>query len=329
MPARLKTTIAGLTLVCPICLLLFAKVGWGQSIQPEVRGRDRAFMVRIPAGFFIMGRDIFIHYESSTSRGKPLPALPAGTLLKRKKGARYRILTNLDPFYIDQFEVSNERYERFTLKTGRVPLPFASDPRFNGPNHPAVGMSWFEAEAYCHWAGKRLPTEAEWEKAARGTRGYNATKIPAHSEIPLKRAWANFRPLISLGLEYYHADANADGFQYTAPVGSFLHEGGPYGVYDLAGNVWEWVANIFPLEWETEPVNHIHYSNRKMGKPGDFRGTKVQRGGSWLNLLDKLSPTYRRWSNPKLRGDSTVGFRCVMDDPGAGRRQPVGRLDVD
>ncbi len=114
----------------------------------------------------------------------------------------------------------------------------------------------------------------------------------------MKNLWANYRPIVDIGFDFYHADPDADGFRFTAPVGSFPKSTGPYGIYDMAGNVWEWVADVHPT---IDVVANL----------SKFKGLKIQRGGSWLNIMHMLSPTYRRWSNPRLRGDSAAGFRCA------------------
>ena len=249
-----------------------------KSLSGVIKGEDNAQMVRIPGGPFVMGAQI-------------------------EPGFNFKIL-HVKSFYIDRFEVTNKFYEKFVgVTNNRYTSSYSKDKRFNKPSHPVVGISWFDSKAYCQWAGKRLPTEVEWEKAARGSgpNKYNPLKGRINPEIPLKNLWANFRPIISLGYDFFHADPAADGFRFTAPVGSFPNETGPHGIYDMAGNVWEWVADVYP----TRDVR----DNKK-----NYEDLKMQRGGSWLNLKQLLDPTYRRWSNPYIRSDSATGFRCAKSD---------------
>jgi formylglycine-generating enzyme required for sulfatase activity len=252
-------------------------------------------MVRISKGPFLIGRRI------SVEKDKSPPSLPGGYEWVKHGVEYYQARLHLETFFVDRNEVTNGRYTKFVRAAGggRV-SPYAEDARFNGARQPVAGVSWHDAAAYCRWAGKRLPTEAEWEKAARGPDGYDATRVEAHWQAAPMIRWANFRPIIPLKYDYFHADLGADGFRYTAPVGELVDRSSPYGVLDLAGNVWEWVADIYPL-------------GRARGNGDRLERVKVQRGGSWLNLLQKLSPMYRRWSNPDLRGDSAVGFRCARD----------------
>jgi formylglycine-generating enzyme required for sulfatase activity len=162
----------------------------------------------------------------------------------------------LDAFYIDKYEVTNALYEKFMQATGRQAPVYWNDKDYNTPNQPVVGVSWHDAEAYCQWAGKRLPTEAEWEKAARGTDG----RI-----YPWGNQWEERKA---------NSSGTADGYQYTAPVGSFETGKSPYGAYDMAGNVWEWVA-----DWYAEK----YYQGSPARNPtGPESGqSRVLRGGAW------------------------------------------------
>jgi formylglycine-generating enzyme required for sulfatase activity len=217
-------------------------------------------MVLIPGGDFLMGRD----GEANNS--------PAHEV-------------RLDSFYIDEHEVTNAQYQRFCEETGRKLPEFWGMDAFrcglDYPNHPVVGVSWADAKAYAEWAGKRLPTEAEWEYAARG--GLENKVYPYGDE--LDETQANFK---------------SDG---TVPVMSYPPNG--YGLYDMAGNVREWVADYY---------DEFYFGASPRENPrGPEKGTfKVVRDGGWhsgkgcLNVDDRIClPTY--WV------DFAVGFRCAKD----------------
>lgn len=196
-------------------------------------------------------------------------------------------------YFIDLYEITNAQYQQFIEKTGRhrqeVMVFFDDISVLFQPKLPAVGVAWFDADAYCTWNGKRLPTEAEWEHAARGEDD---------------RAWP-------WGETYAEGYANGrgedDGFAYTAPVGSFEAGRSPFGLYDLSGNVLEWV-----FDWYDE----FYYKDGQITYPKgpDSGMAKVVRGGSWDNVGNDLRTTKRSAVAPN-RKEATIGFRCAMDAP--------------
>ncbi len=195
-------------------------------------------------------------------------------------------------FYIDRFELSNREYLKFVKATDHDPPKFINDKRFNKPNHPVVGISWYDAMAYAKWVGKRLPTEAEWEKAARGI---------DHRQWPWGNSW---KP--SLKFYYLNIFGKSDNFEFSSPVDYYKDGISPYGVFNMAGNVWEWC-----LDW----YNENYYENTPEIDPkGLAKGErKVLKGGSWANKLEStgISGRIRNYPNAKLE---MYGFRCVLDD---------------
>lgn len=200
----------------------------------------------------------------------------------------------LDAFYIDKYEVTNAQYRKFMDATGHSAPGYWNDALVNAPKQPVVGLSWHDAVAYAEWEGKRLPTEAEWEKAARG--GLVGKRYPWGDEAP--DAGGVYRA------NYDPGGFDEDGYFYTSPVGSFAPNG--YGLYDMAGNVWEWCA-----DWR----DGGYYANSPYNNPlgpdsGSFR---VLRGGSWLYGPGRLRVADRDDYSPSLT-DINIGFRCVSQD---------------
>ncbi|MFC1718338.1 tandem-95 repeat protein, partial [Candidatus Poribacteria bacterium] len=200
----------------------------------------------------------------------------------------------VDAFYMDIHEVTNAQYQRFMDATGHSAPLYWSDSRFSAPDQPVVGVTWYDAVAYAEWAGKRLPTEAEWEKAARG--GLSSKKYVWGDDWPPPEDAGNFPDSIT-GYD--------DGYVYTAPVGSFSPN--RYGLHDMAGNIWEWCQDWY---------DSGYYSTSPMENPtGANSGTsRVVRGGSWFyHNQDVLRVTYRGGPIPS---DALhhIGFRCVSDN---------------
>ncbi|TEU10572.1 MAG: TIR domain-containing protein [Anaerolineales bacterium] len=232
-------------------------------------------MVYVPAGEFIMGSN---EGESDEQ--------PVHTVY-------------LDAFYIDKYEVTNTQYRK-CVEAGACDTPGTITYYDNADyaQHPVSYVNWNDADAYCRWAGKRLPTEAEWEKAARGIDGqvypwgntFDGTKL-------------NFA---DKNTSFDWSDSNwDDGYAATAPGGSYPDGASPYGALDMSGNVWEWVA-----DWHDEG----YYSRSpKRNPPGpDSDEYRVLRGGSWAIDLGHARCAFRNWSYPWLRFDD-VGFRCARD----------------
>jgi formylglycine-generating enzyme required for sulfatase activity len=223
-------------------------------------------MVLIPAGSFLRGTDV-------------------GGFDERPPREIF-----LDAFQIDRYEVTNYQYAQFASATGHrkagPPSRYAKNVgKMRGPNQPAVYVSWDDAGAYCQWKGKRLPTEAEWEKAMRGTDG---RLWPwGNDEQPNAANWARVN----------------DGYEVTAPVGTFKSDVSPYGVMDGAGNVMEWVE-----DWYSE--GYYKESTGKNPPSPEYGVYRVLRGGGYTTTGGDLRVTSRSKMVPDFR-DETIGFRCA------------------
>jgi formylglycine-generating enzyme len=275
-----------------------------ESRQPEKlmtnRG-DGAELTWIPGGAFKMGSD-----QAEVLAMWQRYRWPH---FIRAPGETPAHLVEVEGFWLCRTEVTNRQYEKFVLATGHRKPKYAEDARFNGPDQPVVGVSWEDAQAYCDWAGLRLPTEAEWERAARGA----ATGVGTHAARSVF-AWGNRLPkspsrVANLPDESFRNGgfstfdsfaAYDDGFTYTAPVGSF--EPGEFGLYDMAGNVWEWCADWYdPNYYRKSPVR-----NPKGPASGDYR---VRRGGAWLSIPWHVRLGSRDVVNLFEGVSDTVGFR--------------------
>jgi len=258
--------------------VMLPKFAVSADLPQTVTGKDGAPLKRIPAGEFLMGTSI-----SKRDGG-------------RNEYPERRIF--LDAFYMDSLEITNGRYLEFVKATGhRIP----EHPRdktltlWQGAtvpaafkDHPVINVDWSDAAAYCAWAGRRLPTEAEWERAARGTTG---RRFP----------WGDAEPTRTLA-NYLNQWRNGGGLE---PVGSHLQGASPEGVQDLQGNVWEWVSDWYdPHYYEKGPLRN---------PKGPNEGTrKVMRGSGWESEAPLLRSAHRLSSDPKNRNHS-LGFRCAID----------------
>jgi sulfatase modifying factor 1 len=197
----------------------------------------------------------------------------------------------LDAYAIDTYEVTNHHYAAFVAATNHrkagPPSRYAKNmARMRGINQPVVYVSWDDADAYCRWKGKRLPTEAEWEKAMRGG---DKRLWPWGNEIdPLASNWAVAK----------------DGHEVAAPVGSFKRDVSPFGVVDGAGNVIEWVA-----DWYGEDV--YRDAGDRNPKGPEFGTFRVLRGGGYTTSGTDVRVTSRMKMVPDFR-DETIGFRCAV-----------------
>jgi len=242
-------------------------------------------MILIPAGEFIMGST-----EEEALTAYKLCAEEEGEYcIKEDYLAEYpQRRVYLKDFYIDRKEVSNEEYRMFVEATGHRPPLYWSSSNLNSPMQPVVGVSWDDAQDYCQWLGKRLPTEEEWERAARGTDG---------RQWPWGNDWDASK--LNHGKGGRPGYDESDGYKYTAPVGVSLGVS-PYGVLNMAGNIFEWVIN----EFEAYPGND-KFLHEDFGTP-----SKIQRGGSYIYGMADNRTAVRFYEEPDYKGED-VGFRCA------------------
>jgi sulfatase modifying factor 1 len=250
-----------------VCVLAVAAVTWWYFANrgtPATRvGKDGTPAALVPAGNFVMGDD-----ENSPTRK-----------------------LYVDAFYMDRFETTTARYAKYLESTGSDKVPdYWDDVTGKGSEEmPVIGVSWNEANAYCRWAGKRLPTEAEWEKAARGTDG----RTFPWGELPPTLERANYE------------NSSPDTYEGAlSPVGAHPSGKSPYGVDDLAGNASEWVADWYSESFTSDDVYNPHGPSE-----GD---KKVIRGGGRYDQAVRLSATARQYASPDTRGED-IGFRCASD----------------
>jgi formylglycine-generating enzyme required for sulfatase activity len=256
---------------CALRCLALGWIGLGLAACAHLPGAAPpealvAGMVPVPAGPFIMGHD--------PSDGR------LGVDVGVDSVPRHEV--NVGAFWIDRTEVTVADYRAFIAATGHRRFPaWAYEKKPVRPDHPAIGISHADAVAYCAWAGKRLPTEAEWEKAARGTDG----RI-----YPWGDTWDPERVT-------FHARPGQPG---PDPVGTHPENASPYGAVDMAGNVMEWTDS-----W------YLPHPGNDLERPSFGHQFRILKGGSWETF-----PLYLRAANrfavlPKI-GQPSFGFRCVV-----------------
>jgi formylglycine-generating enzyme required for sulfatase activity len=265
------------------------------------RPADHMLMLCVPAGSFPMGLKTcdFQGCEKEVNGGS----------------------LDLPAFWIDRTEVTNAMFLQFVSQTGFVtdaekagssevygqprPVAGANWRAPQGPgsslagldDFPVVQMDWYAAHAYCQWAGAQLPSEAEWEKAARGTDG----RLWPWGNTPPSSSRVNAADL-SLPMPQARKDQN-DGYRYTAPVGSFPDGQSPYGLMDMAGNAWEWTRSLY------KDYPYRANDGREVQTAPAAGDKLVLRGGSWFDDYGSLRSTLRFGGIPGGATDG-LGFRC-------------------
>lgn len=257
-----------------IPLLILAMTGCAKTGDLTPQG-----MVLIPAGHFIMGSDRQDTEGKSSEFGMAKP-------LYLDEHPERRIF--LPAYFIDIYEVTNGQYREFVEATrSRYPSSWSNN-RIppHRDNYPVTDVNWYDAARYCAWRGARLPTEAEWEKAARGSEG-------------LEYPWGN-------EFDSQKANAGDTGIRDLAPVGTFDSGKSPYGIYDMAGNVWEWTQDWY------QPYPGNQYHSEDYGEK-----FKILRGSSWggighYALAYFYRAAHRFYAVPE-QGFSDAGIRCAKN----------------
>ena len=258
--------------------------------QEIISGKDGAQMVLIPAGEFEMGTDTQEIPKLVEWARQYYPRIEADWF--ERETPRHSVY--LDAFYMDVHPVTNDQYRKFATATGhREPQICRDDRGSNQPNQPVVGVHWYDAMAYAKWAGKRLPTEAEWEKAARG--GLVGRKYPNGDSISKDDP----------GFDSNHA----------IPVKSFPPNG--YGLYDMAGNVWEWCLDEHQRDfYKASPKNNPLAGNNPtelLANYKEIETARILRGGSRFTYEPAGMRVAERYYIDPASAPHTVGFRCVQD----------------
>ena len=293
--------------------------------ETRIRPADGMVMVYVPTGEFEMG----ITWASSIRRAySPRDRERPGSGFYIFPDEQPQHTVYLDAFWIDQTEVTVAMFRTFVedtqykttaerqgwgkpwaAGTGEQEWPHVQGadwrhPRGPGSNavddHPVTQVSWEDSAAYCAWAGGQLPTEAQWEKACRGIDGrlwpwgstYDWRRVNScEAQCPVE-GWKDIR--------------FDDGYAFTSPVGSFSDGASPYGALDMAGNLWEWVA-----DWYAEDYYGVSPYNNPTGP--DSGTLRAMRGGAWYNTDVKVTCTIRH-QNPSTDLYDDVGFRCAVRD---------------
>mgnify|MGYP003385103362 CR=1 FL=1 len=255
----------------------------------------------VPLATPLLGMRYPIYSAESRVGAEPneMVAIPAGEFIR---GTNQRLpdegpqhTVTLPEFMLDRYEVTNLQYKKFIDATAhRSPDHFRNRTYPAGKaDHPVTFVSWNDADAYCAWAGKRLPSDQEWEKAARSTDG---REYPWGNEFDIENA--------NMPLRWQALKQFGD----TTPVGAFEKGASPYGVYDMSGNVWEWTASWY----EAYPGNTT---------PSESYGQryKTLKGGSWFDCsiykCGISAPVYNRAFFASRTRNDTFGFRCAKDAP--------------
>ncbi len=271
-------------------------------------GNSDPHLVLVPGGTFILGAT---REQVQDFKGFEVYGLTDAMYEDYLLSYAPRKEVHVDSFYIGKYLVTNKQYHEFLEATGRKPHENFSKPRLSQPQQPVCGVTWHDAHDYCVWAGGRLPTEVEWEKAARGTDGrlypwgneWDPSKLYsiegiANREFADSKEWMEYMKQHSPDWTQY------DTGPVPAEVGSYPDGASPYGALDMAGNVREWVNDWF---------NQYAYNYAERNPQGPKTGEgKMNRGGVWMEPRPTQLTWFRGRSGQNAE-DPRVGFRCVFD----------------
>ena len=301
MNHQIKTLITSFQKI--VLTLLF--IGISTPFIAEAQAPTPQNMVLVNAGGFIRGMDISQDKTDSTANDDKKNKLPLSkNSFEDEAPAR---MIYLSSYYIDIYEVSNTQYKEFMRSTDHPAPAYWDHRQLNLANHPVTGVNWFDANSYCRWNKKRLPTEAEWEKAARGPAGLT---YPWGNNLDIEKA--NF------------SKGNTGKNMVTTPVDSYPKGKSYYGAYNMAGNVFEWVQDWYDPDYYKNTTNVRNVKGPKvgveLGVPGKYdekvkySSKKVIRGGSWFAPAESITTTHRFWNDPLNNSYGVgLGIRCARD----------------
>jgi iron(II)-dependent oxidoreductase len=278
MLIRLLLTAGSLAVIFMAALLVVARAQEPAKVNPK----DGAEMVWVPAGEFLMGS-----MDADIAKLIALrPKLRAALFDDEKP--QHKVY--LDGYWIYRYTVTVAQYRKFCAETGRK-LP--EQPDWSTDKYPVVNVNWYDAAAYAQWAGAHLPTEAQWEKAARGT---DARQFPWGNEWNEEKCngWSDTNPI----------GKGVNG-KCATPGGSYPQGASPYGVQDMAGNVWEWCRDYYAQNYYARSPA----KNPTGPETGEFR---VMRGGAWGSSSVTVRAACRHWETPDATYHDDGGFRCVV-----------------
>lgn len=334
--AARKRYLAATVVTCVVLTMVFSAahvVKLGSNRMEEMRSKSSYDVAEMKTKIRAAGEDVLLQKKRATAIAKSsytvaeaeslltpeqwqeldsMVAVPTGEFLMGTNRARDDVQNRpqhqvkLDAYLIDKYPVTNAQYARFVAATGhRPPLNWKDGRIPEGTEmHPVTMVSWFDAVGYARWAGKRLPTEAEWEKAARGTDG---------------RRWPWGEKMEPARLNTYYSVGS------TTPVTQYKSGASPYGAMDMAGNVGQWTADDFlPYPGSDAPEDvfkvKVAQANSAADRamrvvdlvPTDKKIYKVLRGGSWKSDPFSTSSYHRNFSLPYYASDF-YGFRCAKN----------------
>jgi len=243
-------------------------------------------MLSIPSGPFIMGTDEIDLENEGMQLGFPQPWF---------EDERPLMKITLPEFYIDRTEVTQAAYLKFIRATRHTPPPHWRNGSYlvGTEDHPITFIDWYEANDYCRWRNKRLPTEAEWEKAARGTAGQS---YPWGDDFEIARAYLS---------------PASDVLNQTSPVGKYPQGASPYGVLDMVGNVWEWTDSWY-LPYPGSDLRKAEFGMKHRVVRGlSFHSLGHYPGNAYQRVLEVYARASTRSYDPPSERLGDLGFRCA------------------